>query len=137
MKRQTDRLGLAVQLCTLPWLAFVPDEVSAAPPVAVARLAERLGLDAAALEGYGHRAHTRSDHLRLVADYLGWKSAPADSVAMKDLDRLLMYDVGLGMTRLAWLIKPAPDATALSSSGRWRARVEIFSWKIRVTPAPG
>ncbi|MFC7641314.1 DUF4158 domain-containing protein [Streptosporangium lutulentum] len=39
----TDRLGLAVQLCTLPWLGLVPDEVSSAPPVAVARLAERLG----------------------------------------------------------------------------------------------
>ncbi|MET8335919.1 DUF4158 domain-containing protein [Streptosporangium canum] len=36
-----DRLGLAVQLATLPWLGFVPDQVSAAPPVAVARPAER------------------------------------------------------------------------------------------------
>ena len=27
-----DRLGMAVQLCTLPWLGFVPDEVAAAPP---------------------------------------------------------------------------------------------------------
>jgi hypothetical protein len=45
-----DRLGLAVQLCTLPWLGFVPDEVSSAPPVAVARLAERLGLDPGVLE---------------------------------------------------------------------------------------
>jgi uncharacterized protein DUF4158 len=35
-----DRLGLAVQLCTLPWLGFVPDEVTAAPPAAVTRLAE-------------------------------------------------------------------------------------------------
>lgn len=33
-----QRLGLAVQLCTLPWLGFVPDQVRAAPPVAVARL---------------------------------------------------------------------------------------------------
>ena len=61
-----DRLGLAVQLATLPWLGFVPDEVTAAPPVAVARLADRMGLDPAVLEGYGQRAHTRSDHLRLV-----------------------------------------------------------------------
>ena len=37
-----DRLGLAVQLCTLPWLGFVPDEVSAAPAAAVRRLAGRL-----------------------------------------------------------------------------------------------
>lgn len=31
---------------------------------------------------------------------------------MSDLDRLLMYDVGLGMTWLAWLIKPAVEASA-------------------------
>jgi hypothetical protein len=66
-----DRLGLAVQLCTLPWLGFVPDEVSLAPPVAVARLAERLGVDAAVLEEYGRREQTRTDHLRSVARYLG------------------------------------------------------------------
>ena len=35
----------------------------AAPTAAVARLAERLELDPAVLEGYGQRAHTRSDHL--------------------------------------------------------------------------
>jgi hypothetical protein len=33
---------LAVALCTLPWLGFVPDKVSTAPPVAVARLADQL-----------------------------------------------------------------------------------------------
>src|SRR5690349_17139179 len=26
-----NRLGIAVQLCTLPWLGFVPDDVAAAP----------------------------------------------------------------------------------------------------------
>src|SRR5207249_10457070 len=65
-----DRLGLAVQLCTLPWLGFVPDEVRAAPPVAVGRLAQRLQVDAGALAGYGERAQTRTDHLRLVTEYL-------------------------------------------------------------------
>jgi hypothetical protein len=41
----SDRLGIAVQLATLPWLGFVPDDVASAPPAAVGRLAERLGLD--------------------------------------------------------------------------------------------
>ncbi|GAA2208306.1 hypothetical protein GCM10009850_037640 [Nonomuraea monospora] len=50
--------------------------------MAVARLAERLGMDPVVLEGYGDRPHTRSDHLRLAAGYLGWKSAPAGSTAM-------------------------------------------------------
>ncbi len=62
-----DRLGMAVQLATLPWLGFVPDDVASAPPAAVARLAERLGLDPGALRGYGRRAQTRSDHLTKVA----------------------------------------------------------------------
>ncbi|MER5326551.1 DUF4158 domain-containing protein [Streptosporangium roseum] len=177
----TDRLGLAVQLSTLQWLGFVPDDVVSAPPVAVARLAEQLQLDPVDLEGYGQRSHTRSDHLRLAASYLSWKSAPAGGMAMKeleqflldramehdsptllfnlareyliaskvirpgaiilakmvgtaragaselttqlvghllteqmrsDLDRLLVLDVGLGMTRLAWLVKPAVEASA-------------------------
>jgi hypothetical protein len=47
----TDRLGLAVQLCTLPWLGFVPDEVAAAPPAAVARLSQRLGIPMGELRG--------------------------------------------------------------------------------------
>src|SRR6266545_2175295 len=85
-----DRLGLAVQLCTLPWLGFVPDEVRAAPPVAVGRLAERLRVDAGVLAGYGERAQTRTDHLRLVTEYLSWKPAGSDGVAVKELEEFLL-----------------------------------------------
>jgi tRNA(Met) C34 N-acetyltransferase TmcA len=46
-----DRLGLAVQLASLPWLGFVPDEVASAPAAAVARVAEQLGLDPRVLQG--------------------------------------------------------------------------------------
>jgi hypothetical protein len=74
----------------VPWLGFVPDEVSMAPPVAVERLAERLGVDPGAPDGYGHRSHTRSDHLLLVARYLGWKSAPAGGVGMRKLEQFLL-----------------------------------------------
>ena len=56
----------------------------------MARLAQQLGLDPAVLAGYGQRAHIRSDHVRLVAGYLGWKSAPAGSAAMKDLEQFLL-----------------------------------------------
>ena len=64
--------------------------MASAPPVAVARLAERLGLDPAELEGYGRREQTRSDHLRLVAGYLGWKTAPAASTVAKELEQFLL-----------------------------------------------
>jgi hypothetical protein len=50
---QGNVLGAAVQLCTLPWLGFVPDEVASAPAAAVARLSTRLGVPAGELRGYG------------------------------------------------------------------------------------
>ncbi|WP_103380672.1 Tn3 family transposase [Pseudonocardia dioxanivorans] len=83
-----DRLGLAVALCTLPWLGFVPDEVAAAPPVAVARLAEQLGVDPEVMRSYGRRAKTRTEHLRLAAQYLGWRQA--DRLGLKELDEFLL-----------------------------------------------
>jgi hypothetical protein len=85
-----DRLGMLVQLCTLPWLGFVPDEVRSAPQAAVGRLADRLGVDPAALSSYGRRAQTRSDHLGMIAEYLGWKTAPAGSEEMKELEQFLL-----------------------------------------------
>lgn len=70
-----DRLGIAVAMCTLPWLEFVPDRVVTAPPVAVARLAEQLRVDGTEIRSYGRRAQTRTGHLRLVAQYLGCRPA--------------------------------------------------------------
>jgi hypothetical protein len=162
----------------LPWLGFVPDEVTAAPPVAVTRLAERLAIDPGELQGYGRQEQTRTGHLQSAARYLGWKQAPPGDAAMKeleqflldramehdsptllfnlaaeylisakvirpgvvtlmemvgaaragageltfeqvahlltgqmrsDLDRLLQFDAGLGMARLAGLVKPADE----------------------------
>jgi len=148
--------------------------------MAVARLAGRMGLDPAVLEGYGQRAHSLGSSAA-GGYHLSWKTAPAGSEAMKDLeqflldramehdspallfslaaeylisaktirpgvvivakmvasartgaraltwekvahlltgqlrddlDRLLMADAGLAVTRLAWLTTPAVDATA-------------------------
>ena len=53
-------MGVAVQLCTLPWLEFVPDDVAAAPAAVVARLSEKLGIPVGALRGYGAREQTRT-----------------------------------------------------------------------------
>ena len=66
-------LGAAVQLCTLPWLGYVPDDVAAAPAAVVARLSEKLGIPVGELRGYGAREQTRTGHLREVAAYLGWR----------------------------------------------------------------
>jgi hypothetical protein len=80
-------LGASVQLCVLPWLGFVPDEVSVAPVVAVDRLADRLEIPGVELRGYGERAQTRTDHLREIVRYLGWR--PVGPPEWKELDEFL------------------------------------------------
>jgi hypothetical protein len=80
-------LGAAVQLSTLPWLGFVPDEVASAPAAAVARLSDRLGIAAGLLDDYGVREQTRTDHLREIARYAGWR--PADEIEWKQLQEFL------------------------------------------------
>jgi hypothetical protein len=89
-RRLRDRrnvLGAVVQLCALPWLGFVPDDVPAAPAAAVARLSERLGIPVGELRGYGAREQTRTGHLREVAAYLGWRQV--DGPRWKDLEEFL------------------------------------------------
>ena len=83
-----DRLGLAVALCTLPWLGFVPDDLASAPRAAVVRLAGQLQVDPDVIRSYGRRAKTRTDHLRLVTRYLRWR--PAGELELKELDEFLL-----------------------------------------------
>ncbi len=83
-----DRLGMAVQLCTLPWLGFVPDDVTCAPPAAVARLSQHLGIPMGELRGYAAREQTRTTHLGQVVRYLKW-TVP-DERTYKELDEFLL-----------------------------------------------
>ena len=80
-------LGASVRLCVLPWLGFVPDEVSVAPVAVVDRLVDRLEIPGVELRGYGERAQTRTDHLREIVRYLGWRSVGPPE--WKELDEFL------------------------------------------------
>ena len=80
-------MGVAVQLCTLPWLGYVPDDVTAAPAAAVARLADKLGIPVGELRRYGALEQTRTDHLRDVAAHLLWRQV--DSPRWEDLEEFL------------------------------------------------
>lgn len=58
-----------------------------APDAVVGRLSQRLGIAMGELRGYGEREQTRTDHLREVAGYAGWRSM--DTGEWKDLDEFL------------------------------------------------
>lgn len=118
-------LGAAVQLSTLPWLGFVPDEVSSAPAAAVARLSDRLGIAAGLLADYGVREQTRTDLASVrvirpgVVNVLERVATARDRALAEtwkrvehllqaeqrraELDGLLVVDPYLGRTPLAWL----------------------------------
>jgi hypothetical protein len=136
------KLGLAVQLCVLPWLGFVPEDIPVAPPAVVSRLAVQLGLPVGALSSYGARAQTRTDHLKLAAARLGWSTAEADGRAgwkrLREflIERALEHDVPSVLFRLAtqWLASDEvrlvrPGVVALMreiASARTEADGELF-----------
>jgi len=70
-----NRLGFALQLCALRYLGFCPDDLTTAPPDAVAYVARQIGVEADVLAAYSQREHTRTDHLQKIMDYLGYRKA--------------------------------------------------------------
>ena len=73
---RADRLGLAVQLCALRFLGFVPADLAAAPGEVVQRLADQLGVPAGGLSRYADQVSGRSrrEHVALVVARAGWRA---------------------------------------------------------------
>lgn len=137
---ETSRFGLAVQLCALPWLGFVPDDVAAVPAAAAARLATQLGVPASTLAGYGARAQSRTEHLRQVSARLGWRTAGAGE--WKDLGEFLLaraveHDSPGLLFRLACefcagarIVRPGPSVLMRTvATARDRATTEVY-WRV-------
>ncbi|MFD9339070.1 DUF4158 domain-containing protein [Streptomyces sp. NPDC060028] len=99
------------------------------PPGSPAR-ARQLGLAVADLAGYGEREQPRTDHLREIAEYLGWK--PAKTIELKELDEFLLaramehdapsllFRLGCEYLRSAKVIRPG--VVSLLGEGRHRPR---------------
>lgn len=143
----TNLLGLSIQLCTLPWLGFIPDEVSGCPPAALAPVAAALGLDPRSagdlLGGYGGwEDRTRRDHRGEVLARLGWRVAGSGERKALDeflRDRALEQDspsVLLGLAR-DWLhgeriVRPSVDTLSRRvGAARDAATAETYQ---RLTP---
>ena len=84
-KRSGDHnlLGFALQLGTLKFLGFIPDNFPHLPLQVVEYVAQQLNISASVLSLYGERSQTRTNQLQEIQDYLGW-SKPTE----KDYQKL-------------------------------------------------
>jgi len=78
-----NRLGFALQLCGLRYMGFSPDDLLSAPAGVVRYVAQQVEAAPECLGQYAQRAQTRTDHLREIQAYLGYRDATA-----ADLERL-------------------------------------------------
>jgi TnpA family transposase len=94
-RRDHNRLGVALQLCALRYLGFVPAKLQAASSAAIDHLARQLDVDPRCLGRYGERSQTRTAHLQDILDHLGFRKVrPGDLRALKSwlVERALEHD---------------------------------------------
>ena len=93
-----NRLGFGLQLCTLRYLGFCPDNLHQAPSQVVDYVASQLSVDAMTLETYGQRNQTRTEHLQKICQYLGFRKVIVDDFTNLStwlLQRALEHDRGV------------------------------------------
>lgn len=133
LRGDDNHLGFALQLCTLRFLGYVPDDLLAPPLVVMRLLAHQLNVDPQAIQAYGQRDQTRSDHLLDIMAYLQYRRASAQDLAELEswlLDRALEHDrptflLQLAAEHLRWERILRPGLTVLErivSAARQRAR---------------
>ena len=99
-----NHLGYALQLCSLRYLGFVPDNLQAIPRRVVTFVAEQLAVDPGGLVSYAKWRRTQTDHERHVQAYLRFRRAtPIDLHALQTwlLERALEHDKPTLLLQLA------------------------------------
>ena len=111
-------MGLALQLCALRYLGFVPRNLSAAPRSAACFVADQLEVSPDEIQSYARREQTRRQHFTEVREHLGFSM-----LRSRDLEELE-----------AWLVERALEHEAPKILFR-RARERLRTERL-VFPAP-
>jgi hypothetical protein len=69
-----NQIGIALQLCSLRWLGFIPEDLAGAPEEALAMLGGALDVTPRVIFDYAVRAPTRFEHRLLVRDHAGYRA---------------------------------------------------------------
>jgi TnpA family transposase len=92
-RRDSSRLGFALQLCALRYMGFVPQDLQSVPSRVLRYVADQLQVPTDALDRYG--ARTRKLHLRFSRMHVGFRLATKiDLLSLEQwlLDRALEHD---------------------------------------------
>jgi len=105
-RRSENRLGFALQLCTLRYLGFCPDDLQPVPSEVVEFLAHQLQIPVESLTHYAQRSQTRTEHLQQIQVYLGFRDLTAQDfkqLALWLLERAMEHDSMAVLFQLAAL----------------------------------
>lgn len=87
-RQPQNQLGFAIQLCTLRYLGFCPNDLNSVPLKVIKILAKQVGVSAKVLSDYGKRKHTQTDHLKEIQNYPGIRDAT--ELYLEELDKWLL-----------------------------------------------
>lgn len=87
-RRPHNRLGFALHVGALRYMGFCPDDLMITPPSVVKYVASQLGIDPQEIIRYGQREQTRTDHVKNVEAYLGFRRA--EDVDLHELSQWLV-----------------------------------------------
>ena len=131
------QLGVALQLCALRWLGFIPEELTAVPPEAITALASLLDVPARSIFDYSVRPQTRREHRPLVRERAGFAAAGERSLgpvrgwlierALEHERPSLLFAEVCGELRRRRIERPAvAEAMRLVAWARERAHEQTF-----------
>ncbi len=132
-----NRLGYALQLCTLRYMGFIPDDLQKAPSAVIDYIAGQLHVESGVLAEYGSRHQTRTEHTQDIMEYLGYrKSNSMDLETLSDWltertiehDKTpLLYELVCDKLRSEKIIRPGITILErLIAEARRRAQTEIM-----------
>lgn len=75
LRGNANQMGFALQLCSLRFLGFVPENLQEVPEEVTEFLGKQLAVNSKVLNKYGSRPQTRTDHLSEIYKYLDFHKA--------------------------------------------------------------
>jgi len=117
-KRSGDHnlLGFALQLGTLRYLSFIPDDFPQLPLKVVEYVAQQLNISPKVIADYGERSQTKTSQLQEIQDYLGFRKPNQTDYqhlekwllerAMEHDRPLLLFQLLIKKLEIAKIIRP-------------------------------